>query len=144
MHGRPRVVANLLDQRARLGAGCDVQRLVQHLPAPLKLRQRFAATAGQCIGLDQLLMRILAPRVQFQLALGGPDGGIGLRIHEAPRLAMTEDRPLKAGMIVTVEPGIYLPGWGGVRIEDDVLVTRAGCERLSALPRELSDNTMRA
>ncbi len=63
--------------------------------------------------------------------------GIGLQIHEAPRLAEKQDKPLKAGMVVTVEPGIYLPGWGGVRIEDDVLVTRGGHEVLSNVPKEL-------
>jgi Xaa-Pro aminopeptidase len=68
--------------------------------------------------------------------------GFGLRIHEAPRLAVNENRPLKAGMIVTVEPGIYLPGWGGIRIEDDILVTRGGNERLSSLPRDLAENAI--
>ncbi len=63
--------------------------------------------------------------------------GIGLDIHEGPRLASGQDRPLKAGMVVTVEPGIYLPGWGGVRIEDDILVTRDGHEVLSNVPRQL-------
>jgi Xaa-Pro aminopeptidase len=63
--------------------------------------------------------------------------GFGLEIHEAPRLAATVDRPLQAGMVVTVEPGIYIPNWGGVRIEDDILVTRDGHEVLSSLPKDL-------
>ncbi len=65
--------------------------------------------------------------------------GIGLQVHEAPRLVDKQQRPLRPGMVVTVEPGIYLPGWGGVRIEDDVLVTRDGHEVLSDLPKDLAD-----
>ena len=65
--------------------------------------------------------------------------GIGLQVHEAPRLAEKQEEQLKAGMVVTVEPGIYLPNWGGVRIEDDVLVTKSGHEVLSSVPKELAD-----
>ena len=63
--------------------------------------------------------------------------GLGMDIHEAPRLRKESETILQPGMIVTVEPGIYLPDWGGVRIEDDVLVTSDGCEVLTHLPRTL-------
>lgn len=65
--------------------------------------------------------------------------GIGLHIHELPRFSKASQNVLVAGMVVTVEPGIYLPGWGGVRIEDDVLVTRDGGEVLSTrIPKDLA------
>lgn len=56
---------------------------------------------------------------------------IGLQIHEDPRFSPGDATILKPGMVITVEPGIYLKDWGGVRIEDDILVTRSGCEVLS-------------
>ena len=58
-------------------------------------------------------------------------------IHEAPRLRKESDVTLQPGMVVTVEPGIYLPDWGGIRIEDDVLVTPDGCEVLTHVPKSL-------
>jgi Xaa-Pro aminopeptidase len=62
--------------------------------------------------------------------------GIGREIHEMPSMRKTGgEEELRPGMIVTVEPGIYLPGEGGVRIEDDVLITHSGCEVLSTLDR---------
>jgi Xaa-Pro aminopeptidase len=64
--------------------------------------------------------------------------GVGLEVHEAPRLARTADAPLVAGNVVTVEPGIYLAGRGGVRIEDLVVVTEDGCDVLSATPKALT------
>ena len=65
--------------------------------------------------------------------------GMGLEIHEAPRFAKGQKTVLKPGMIMTVEPGIYFPGWGGIRIEDDVLVTRDGHEVLTSVPKELDE-----
>ena len=64
--------------------------------------------------------------------------GVGLDIHEAPRLARTADARLAAGNVVTVEPGVYVPGRGGARIEDLVVVTQAGRDVLSGTPKSLT------
>ena len=67
--------------------------------------------------------------------------GIGLEIHESPALSPRAKECLEPGMVVTVEPGIYVPGLGGVRIEDDVLVTEQGRRVLSWLSKDLDDMT---
>jgi len=63
--------------------------------------------------------------------------GLGLEVHESPRLARTVETPLMAGSVVTIEPGIYRPGWGGVRIEDDVHLSANGPQILTNFSREL-------
>ena len=64
--------------------------------------------------------------------------GVGLEVHEAPRLALQSQEILSAGMIVTVEPGIYCPGRWGIRIEDTVLVKKNGCEAITKLDKKLT------
>jgi len=66
--------------------------------------------------------------------------GVGLQIHEAPQMRPESTIVLQPGMVVTVEPGIYLSGWGGVRIEDMVLVTRDGAELLTSIPKALDES----
>ncbi|HZQ17324.1 MAG TPA: Xaa-Pro peptidase family protein [Terriglobales bacterium] len=63
--------------------------------------------------------------------------GVGLEIHEAPRIAAAQNEVLRPGMVVTIEPGVYLPGKWGVRIEDSVVVTETGCDILTACPKDL-------
>jgi Xaa-Pro aminopeptidase len=63
--------------------------------------------------------------------------GLGLEIHEPPRLGKKDKSRLKAGMAITIEPGVYIEGFGGIRIEDTVLVTEKGCEVLTQTSKEL-------
>lgn len=69
----------------------------------------------------------------FQHSLGH---GLGLHVHERPRVSRRSTEQLKAGSVITIEPGVYIPGFGGVRIEDDVLLHDTGCELLSNAPKD--------
>ncbi len=62
--------------------------------------------------------------------------GLGLEVHEMPRLGRGEKTILKQGMVLTVEPGVYVEGFGGIRIEDDIVVTSKGCQDLTTATRE--------
>jgi Xaa-Pro aminopeptidase len=71
--------------------------------------------------------------------LHGAGHAIGLELHEPPFLVPRTDAPLEQGMILTIEPGLYRPGVGGIRLEDDVLVTDGPPELLSRLPLQLRE-----
>ena len=80
---------------------------------------------------DALARDVIAAR-GFGEAFGHSLGhGLGLEVHEAPRLAPTSEAPVPQGAVVTVEPGVYFPGWGGVRLEDDLHLGADGPELLS-------------
>jgi Xaa-Pro aminopeptidase len=65
--------------------------------------------------------------------------GVGLEIHEPPRLGKTQEETLQPGMVITIEPGVYLPDKGGIRIEDMVLVTKTGCQVLTPVSKVLME-----
>ncbi len=86
---------------------------------------------------DAAARRLIADAGHADHFQHGTGHGVGLEIHEDPRLSPTSTATLEPGMVVTVEPGVYLPGLGGVRIEDLVVVTADGCERMTGYPKEL-------
>lgn len=104
-----------------LGPADERQRAVHGLVQEAQLRARTGVRAGMTGREADALARDLIAQRGYGEAFGHSLGhGLGLEVHEAPRLAATVETPLPAGAVVTVEPGIYLPGWGGVRLEDDV------------------------
>ncbi|HET9465745.1 MAG TPA: aminopeptidase P family protein [Gemmatimonadales bacterium] len=96
------------------------RRAIEHL------RPGMPAREGDALARDVIAARGFAEA--FGHSLGH---GLGLEVHEAPRLAPTSDTPLPAHAVVTVEPGVYFPGWGGIRLEDDIYLHPDGTERLS-------------
>lgn len=87
--------------------------------------------------LDSVARKVIQQRGFGEFFGHGLGHGLGLEIHEAPRLAKTNKVSLKVGNVVTIEPGIYIPEFGGVRIEDDVVIEKNGCKNLTHAPKEL-------
>jgi Xaa-Pro aminopeptidase len=86
---------------------------------------------------DQACREVIASAGWADFFVHGTGHGVGLDIHEAPSVAATSTDTLAPGHVVTVEPGVYLPGLGGVRIEDTVVVTGDGCRPLNSTPKDL-------
>ncbi len=121
-----------------LGRASEEQREAYDVVREANMRASGAVRAGMLgMAADALAREYIDDR-GFGEAFGHSLGhGIGLEVHEAPRLAKSVDAPLPLGAVVTIEPGIYRAGWGGVRIEDDVLLLDAGPRVLTGFPREL-------
>jgi Xaa-Pro aminopeptidase len=99
-----------------------------------------AVVAGaEARSVDQVCRQVIEAAGWGDRFVHGTGHGVGIDIHEGPAVASTSVDTLHAGHVVTVEPGVYLPGLGGVRIEDTLVVTAAGCYPLTTTPKDTSD-----
>ncbi len=140
----------LIDIGALQSGYCSDMTRVVHLGKPgAKARRLYKAVLeAQLAAIDVVRPGITAAAVDRaarkvldrygmgELFVHSTGHGLGLEIHEGPRLGRKDKTRLEAGMAITIEPGAYVEGFGGVRIEDTVLVTPGGCEILTPTPKE--------
>ncbi|MGE4488941.1 MAG: M24 family metallopeptidase [Kiritimatiellales bacterium] len=155
--GQP-IVLDIFPRSGKTGYWGDITRTVCRGPAPVELKKMYnAVKAGQAAALKTVKAGAWADAVhkvaademekrgyKTEVIDGRPQGfihglghGVGLEIHEAPRVSSANYQKLKEGMIITVEPGLYYPNLGGIRIEDTVAVTKTGFQMLAPCPKQL-------
>jgi len=141
----------LIDMGAFLdGYASDMTRMVHVGPATPKYKRAYRAVleaqlaaiaavrpGATAAAIDRAARRTLKTYRLEREFVHSTGHGLGLEIHEAPRLGQSDKTKLEPGMAITIEPGVYLEGWGGIRIEDTVLVTNTGCEILTPTPKDL-------
>ena len=121
------------------GAGPRERRLLEQVAEAQQAAFDAVAAGRAATDIDRAARDVLERHGLGEAFSHGTGHGLGLEVHERPRLAKHRPElpiePLQAGMVFTLEPGAYLDGWGGVRIEDDVVVTERGAEWLTDVPR---------
>ncbi len=132
------------------GYNSDLTRTfgIGHMPPKLKEAYRIVLDAQlaaidairpgrMCAEIDAVARKVIADAGMGQYFGHGLGHGLGMDVHEGPYFnGLSTDVAVEAGLVMTVEPGVYIPGLGGVRVEDDVLVTETGCRVLSNYPKK--------
>ena len=156
-HARPEGIRFTERQLVLVDMGCkqdgytsDMSRMFHLGDPPRKTRQLYAAVLEAQLAaidavkpgvtgkiIDRAARDVLERHGLAEKFVHSTGHGLGLEIHEDPRIGKTGKAKMAAGMVITVEPGIYIEGWGGIRIEDTVVVTASGCEVLTPTPKEL-------
>jgi Xaa-Pro aminopeptidase len=143
----------LIDMGAfRDGYASDMTRMVHVGPATPKYKRAYRAvleaqlaaldavkSGATTNAVDRAARRSLKRHNLEREFIHSTGHGLGLEIHEMPRIGRKDKTKLEAGMAITIEPGVYIEGWGGIRIEDTVLVTPKGCEILTPTSKELRE-----
>jgi Xaa-Pro aminopeptidase len=123
-----------------LGKATEKQRKIYEVVLAAQLAACEAVKPGlACSRLDGVARDIILKAGYGDYFGHGLGHGIGLVVHDNPLLSARSSETLGTNMVVTIEPGIYIPNWGGIRIEDDVLVASSGGQILSKLPKELME-----
>lgn len=116
-------------------ASVTQQRMLDVVRAAQQAGVDAVAPGVEARAVDQACRQVIEDAGWGDAFLHSTGHGVGLEIHEAPRVGATVDATLAAGQVVTVEPGVYLPAHGGVRIEDTVVITDTGCRALTHTPK---------
>jgi Xaa-Pro aminopeptidase len=141
----------LIDMGAfKEGYASDMTRMVHVGPADSVYRKAYSAVleaqlaaiatvrpGASAASVDRAARKTLKQHGLEKEFVHSTGHGLGLEIHEGPRLGKSDKTKLETGMAITIEPGVYIEGWGGIRIEDTVLVTKSGCEILTPTPKDL-------
>jgi Xaa-Pro aminopeptidase len=155
--GQP-IVLDIFPRSGKTGYWGDITRTICRGPASAELKKMYnAVKAAQTVALKMVKAGAWTDAVHKAAAGemekrgyttgiidGRPQGfihglghGVGIEIHEAPRVSSANHQKLRAGMIITIEPGLYYPELGGIRIEDTVAVTQTGYQMLAPCPKKL-------